>query len=67
MPSYVMKFGDSLDMRCANLGNAYELYLNNKSKDGKLDKTDHGYSTNDLQSMLKQVKERNSGGKISNK
>jgi len=65
MPSYVMKFGDSLDMRCANLGNAYEAYLNKKQKGGGLDKTDHGYTTQDLQSMLQQVKERKDGSKNS--
>src|SRR6056300_1320129 len=65
MPSYVMKFGDSLDMRCANLGNAYEAYLNKKQKGGGLDKTDHGYTTQDLKSMLQQVKERKDGSKNS--
>jgi len=65
MPSYVMKFGDSLDMRCANLGNAYEAYVNKKSNSGRLDKTDHGYSTQDLQSMLNNVKERKGGSKDS--
>jgi hypothetical protein len=58
MPSGVMKLGDSLDMRCANLGLAYEIYLNKKGKEGtKLDNVvDHGYSTEQLQQMVSNVK-----------
>ena len=65
MPSHVMRLGDSLDMKVANLGLAYEAYLNEKHKNGTKDKTDHGYSTQDLLSMVKETKERTNGGKSS--
>lgn len=51
-----MKVGDSLDMKCANLGISYETYLNNKTKGGHKDKLDHGLSTADLQTMVKEVR-----------
>ena len=61
MPSGVMRLGDSLDMRCANLALSYEIYLNNKGKAGtKLDNAvDHGYSTEQLQQMVSNVKGKN--------
>lgn len=65
LPSQLMRLGDSLDMKCANLSLAYESYLNNKNKGGSLDKTDHGYTTEDLHSMLKRVEERKGGSKNS--
>jgi hypothetical protein len=60
-----MRLGDSLDMKVANLAIAYETYVNQKHKSGTKDKTDHGYSTQDLLSMVKNTKERNNGGKNS--
>lgn len=65
LPSQLMRLGDSLDMKCANLSLAYESYLNKKREGGTKDKLDHGYSTQDLSAMLKAVKERKDGGKIS--
>ena len=58
-----MRLGDSLDMKCANLSLAYEAYLNKKQEGGHKDKSDHGYSTQDLQSMLNTVKEREGASK----
>lgn len=60
LPSYIMKLGDSIDMRCANLGVKYEAYLNNKSAKGN---SDHGHSTSQLQEMMERV--RNHGSKTS--
>jgi hypothetical protein len=61
LPSQFMRLGDSLDMKCANLSLAYELYLNKKKEGGVKDKLEHGYSTHDLQNMVQQVKERKRG------
>jgi hypothetical protein len=44
LPSQVMKLGDSIDMKCANLAVSYESYLNKKQDGGWKDKNDHGYS-----------------------
>tara|TARA_Y100000114_G_scaffold154331_1_gene176133 strand:+ start:1520 stop:1699 length:180 start_codon:yes stop_codon:yes gene_type:complete len=56
-----MRLGDSLDMKCANLSLEYESYLNKKERGNLKDKTDHGYSTQDLKGMLDQVKEQDDG------
>jgi hypothetical protein len=67
LPSQFMRLGDSLDMKCANLAIAYEGYLNKKSEGKHKDRLDHGYSTQDLQTMLNTVKERKGGGKNNKK
>jgi len=48
-------------MKCANLSLEYESYLNKKERGNLKDKTDHGYSTQDLKGMLDQVKEQDDG------
>jgi hypothetical protein len=53
-----MKLGDSIDMRCANLAVAYESYLNKKEKGGWKDKSDHGYSQDQLKDMVERAKAR---------
>jgi hypothetical protein len=63
LPSQMMRLGDSLDMKCANLSLAYEDYLNKKKEGNHKDKTDHGLSTQDLQQMVNSVKESKHGGK----
>lgn len=55
LPSHVMKFGDSVDVRCANLAVMYESYLNNKHKEGWKDTSDHGYSQEELKQMLERA------------
>ena len=67
LPSQMMRLGDSLDMKCANLSLAYENYLNKKQERNRKDKTDHGYSTQDLQQMVNSVKEGKHGGKNNKK
>lgn len=57
MPSQVMKFGDSIDVRCANLAVSYETYLNKKREGGWKDKSDHGLSQEQLLSMVERAKQ----------
>ena len=58
LPSHVMKFGDSIDVRCANLSVMYESYLNKKNKEGFQDKSDHGLSQEQLVEMMERAKKR---------
>lgn len=53
-----MKFGDSVDVRCANLAVSYEVYLTEKNEKGLKDKTDHGLSQKQLLEMTERVKRR---------
>lgn len=52
-----MKLGDSLDMRCANLGAAHEAYVRNKQEGNIKDKSDHGFSQSELQEMIARAKQ----------
>jgi len=54
-----MRLGENLDMRCANLGVSYEVYLNKKHKEGWKDSSDHGHSQQDLQAMLERARQKN--------
>jgi hypothetical protein len=65
LPSYAMKFGDSIDVRCANISVMYETYLNKKNTEGFKDKSDHGYSQDQLLEMVERAKQR--GGKDNKK
>ena len=57
-----MKFGDSLDMRCATLAIEYETYLRNKKEGGtNVPVSKKDYSTEDLQAMVTAVKEQKHG------
>ena len=58
LPSYAMKFGDSVDVRCANISVMYESYLNRKQEGGWKDKSDHGLSQDDLLTMVERAKQR---------
>lgn len=59
LPSEVMKFGDSLDMRCAVVSTGYESYLNKKEQNNESDNPTHGYSKQQLQEMINKVRARN--------
>ena len=60
LPSQVMKLGDSIDMRVANLSVAYEAYLNKKQEGGWKDSSDHGLSQEQLTEMLERAKDHGS-------
>ena len=55
LPSEVMEFGDSIDMRVATISLQFENYQNNKGKDGNND--NHGLSQEQMQAMMQQVRE----------
>lgn len=59
MPSEVMKLGDSLDMKCANLALEYENYLNKKNDGKQAVNSNHGYTTEQLQTMVNNVRGKN--------
>ena len=54
----MLRLGDSLDMRCANLSLAYEGYLNKQSKLDKgqnLSEVDHDFTEDELKAMVANV------------
>lgn len=53
LPSQVMKLGDSIDVRVATLGVGYESHQRNKSNRPVDNK---GYTTEQLQKMMKNVR-----------
>lgn len=58
LPSQVMKLGDSIDVRCANIAIGYEQYLHRKAQGNIKDKSDHGLSQEQLKEMIAKAKSR---------
>lgn len=62
-----MMSGDSIDVRCANLAVMYESYLVKKQKSGLKDKSDHGFTQEELIDMMERTKRNgNKNNKKSN-
>jgi len=52
LPSHLVKHGDTLDLRCAEVAIGYEAYaVKNPDK-----KTNHGYNQEDLLAQLEAVR-----------
>jgi hypothetical protein len=62
LPSTVLREGDSLDLKIANLAVQYENYLHNKSQGSGAELTQ-----DDMQGMLDRVKQRAKDAKKTNK
>jgi hypothetical protein len=61
LPSTVLKEGDSLDLKVANLAVQYETYLSKKAQGSGAELTEH-----DMQGMLDRVKKRAEDAKKTN-
>lgn len=57
LPSQVMRLGDSIDIRCANLSVSYETYLSKKHQSGEPVADDHGLTQEQMLEMLRRTKE----------
>ena len=56
MPSEVLKFGEDIDLRCAELAVEYETYLNNKNDPGN--KENHNLSQDEMKAMIESVRNK---------
>lgn len=59
LPSQLLKVGDSLDVHAASVAIGYENYLHKKAQSGTKDKTDHGFSQDELAAMVQRTKGQN--------
>lgn len=59
LPSQLLKVGDSLDVQAASIAIGYENYLGKKAQNGTKDKSDHGYSQDELADMIARTKGQN--------
>ena len=56
LPSDLLRRGDTLDLKCAEIALNYEAYLMKNRDSGTVD--NHGYSQDQLKNMIERVKQK---------